>query len=216
MKINEVEAIVGISKKNIRFYEEERLLSPKRNSDNGYRDYGENEISILKNIKFLRKLGIPIEEIRTMLSGASTVSDGMRRHLISLERDRRNINQRINLCSELQNNDILLSQLDTDTLLKKMEDMEKGGIIFTNSNKKDVKKSYTAPIVIASLAVLFMLGLMALLFWILIISPKEAPPIWFLIFTICLIAVAAVCIIVALIQRLKEIDKGELEDAKRY
>ena len=61
-----------------------------------------------------------------------------------------------------------------------------------------------------------MLGLMALLFWILIISPKEAPPIWFLIFTICLIAVAAVCIIVALIQRLKEIDKGELEDAKRY
>ena len=124
MKINEVEAIVGISKKNIRFYEEERLLSPKRNSDNGYRDYGENEISILKNIKFLRKLGIPIEEIRTMLAGTSTVSDGMRRHLISLERDRRNINQRINLCSELQNNDILLSQLDTDTLLKKMEDME--------------------------------------------------------------------------------------------
>ena len=36
MKINEVEALVGITKKNIRFYEEQGLLSPRRNSENGY------------------------------------------------------------------------------------------------------------------------------------------------------------------------------------
>jgi len=33
MKINEVEALVGITKKNIRFYEEKGLLSPSRNSE---------------------------------------------------------------------------------------------------------------------------------------------------------------------------------------
>ena len=31
MKINEVEALVGITKKNIRFYEEQGLLKPGRN-----------------------------------------------------------------------------------------------------------------------------------------------------------------------------------------
>ena len=57
MKINEVEALVGITRKNIRFYEAEGLLSPRRNSQNGYRDYGETEVEVLRRIKLLRKLG---------------------------------------------------------------------------------------------------------------------------------------------------------------
>ena len=59
LKINEVEALVGITKKNIRFYEEKGLLSPSRNSDNGYRDYGEEEVAVLRRIKLMRKLGCP-------------------------------------------------------------------------------------------------------------------------------------------------------------
>ena len=35
MKINEVEAAVGVTKKNIRFYEEEGLISPRREPGNG-------------------------------------------------------------------------------------------------------------------------------------------------------------------------------------
>ena len=66
MKINEVEALVGITKKNIRFYEEQGLLTPRRNSENGYRDYGPEEVAVLRRIKLLRKLGLPLEEIRRM------------------------------------------------------------------------------------------------------------------------------------------------------
>ena len=40
-----------------RFYEKEGLLSPGRNSENGYRDYGEAEVDTLRRIKLLRKLG---------------------------------------------------------------------------------------------------------------------------------------------------------------
>ena len=61
MKINEIEKIVGISKKNIRFYEDQGLLSPARNRENGYREYGQEDLVILQKIKFLRKLGIPLE-----------------------------------------------------------------------------------------------------------------------------------------------------------
>ena len=88
MKINEVEAQVGITKKNIRFYEEQGLLSPRRNSENGYRDYGEAEVAVLRQIKLMRKLGVPLEEIRRMQAGG-TVADGMRRHLVTLERERK-------------------------------------------------------------------------------------------------------------------------------
>ena len=44
LKINEVEALVGITKKNIRFYEAEGLLCPQRNSENGYRNYGDEDV----------------------------------------------------------------------------------------------------------------------------------------------------------------------------
>ena len=44
MKINEVEAAVGVTKKNIRFYEEEGLISPRREPGNGYRSYSEADV----------------------------------------------------------------------------------------------------------------------------------------------------------------------------
>ena len=61
MKINEVEQQVDITKKNIRFYEQQGLLSPKRNMENGYRDYSEEDVTELKKIKMLRKLSLPID-----------------------------------------------------------------------------------------------------------------------------------------------------------
>ena len=91
MKINEVEAAVGVTKKNIRFYEEEGLITPGREPGNGYRSYSQADVERLRRIKLLRKLGVPLEDIRQMLSGAHTVGDGMRRHLVTLERERQNL-----------------------------------------------------------------------------------------------------------------------------
>ena len=56
MKINEVEAAVGVTKKNIRFYEEEGLISPSREPGNGYRSYSQADVERLRRIKLLRKL----------------------------------------------------------------------------------------------------------------------------------------------------------------
>ena len=120
MKINEVEAQVGITKKNIRFYEEQGLLSPRRNSENGYRDYGEAEVTVLRQIKLMRKLGVPLEEIRRMQAGG-TVGDGMRRHLVTLERDQRSLEQSIQLCQSLKDREERLEALDAAALLEEME-----------------------------------------------------------------------------------------------
>ena len=45
MQIKHVEELVGITRKNIRFYEEQGLLKPHR-ADNGYREYHEEEINM--------------------------------------------------------------------------------------------------------------------------------------------------------------------------
>ena len=160
MKINEVEAQVGITKKNIRFYEEQGLLSPRRNSQNGYRDYGPGEVEVLRQIKLLRKLGVPLEEIRRMQSGKITVGDGMRRHLVTLDRERHSLEQSMELCRELKDREERLDSLDAAALLKRMEELEQAGATFQDKQRGDFRPfRYVAPAVITVLTVALMLGL---------------------------------------------------------
>ena len=62
MKISDVEKATGLTAKAIRLYEEKGLISVNR-SENTYRDYSESQVSLLKEIKILRDLGIGISEI---------------------------------------------------------------------------------------------------------------------------------------------------------
>lgn len=216
MKINEVESLVNITKKNIRFYEEQGLLNPKRNSENGYRDYSEEDVKILQQIKLLRKLGVSIEEIRQMLKGTHTVGDGMRRHMITLERDKHNLEHYISFCKELQSEDIFLTDLDADELLNQMEHLEKTGATFQNKHASDVRVHYVTPAVITLLMILLMASLVALIIWAYIFDPAEAPPIGFLVMFIVICIAVMAGVVLALTQRIREIGKGEMEDAKRY
>ena len=216
MKINEVEALAGIAKKNIRFYEEQGLLSPKRNPENGYRDYGEEEVLVLRRIRLLRKLDVPIDEIRLMLSGTHTVADGMRRHLISLERSQRNLQQAISLCQELTGQDIPISQLDTEGLLSQMEAMELSGTAFRDVAAQDIRTRYIAPVAVTAVVVTFMAALSGLLLWAFSVSPENAPPIWFVAVILGVFAAIGIGSVAALTQRIQEIRKGEIDDAKKY
>lgn len=216
MKINEVEALAGITKKNIRFYEEQGLIAPRRNLENGYREYEETDVEILRRIKLLRKLSVPIEEIRQMFAGTHTVGDGMRRHLISLERDQRNLQQSIALCQELTAMDIPIAQLDTQALLARMEELEQGGTTFRNVRSQDIRVRYAAPVAVTAIMVGMMLMLSALVLWAFRTDPEHAPPFWFILVILCIFAAVGIGTVTALNQRIREIQKGEIDDAKKY
>lgn len=216
MKINEVEALAGIAKKNIRFYEEQGLISPRRNPENGYRDYADEDVRVLRRIRLLRKLDVPIDEIRLMLSGSHTVGDGMRRHLISLERQQRNLQQAMELCQELAYQDIPISQLDTESLLTRMEALEQAGTSFHDVAAQDIKKRYIAPVVVTAIVVTVMIALSALLLWAFSLDPEQAPPIWFVAVILGIFIAVGVGCVAALTQRIREIRKGEIDDAKKY
>ncbi len=68
MTIKEVEQRLKITRANVRFYEKEGLIFPKRNPLNDYRDYSEEDVKSLSKIIFLREIGIPIADIRSLIS----------------------------------------------------------------------------------------------------------------------------------------------------
>ena len=217
MKINEVEALVGITKKNIRFYEAEGLLAPRRNSENGYRDYGESDVSALLCIKLLRKLGVPLEEIRRMQKGSVTVSGGMCRHLAALERDREALDASARLCAELAQCPEPLETLDALAWLARMEQLETEGTTFMDKQKQDTKRRSSAAAVLCAVVMAALMGgAIWLMLWAFEVDPAGAPPLPLLIFFIAIPAVTILGIGIALVQRLREIGKNEEDEAKRY
>lgn len=68
MRIQEAAKAAGCTCRAIKFYEEKHLLPPIARTENGYRDYTDADLTILKKIQFYRKLNISIEDIRTLLS----------------------------------------------------------------------------------------------------------------------------------------------------
>lgn len=66
MQINEVTQQVVLSKRAIKYYEEQGLLTVKKDS-NGYRNYTEENLTTLKEIAVYRKLGINISDIKQLL-----------------------------------------------------------------------------------------------------------------------------------------------------
>lgn len=211
MRINKVEELVGITKKNIRFYEEKGLLSPKRNAENGYREYSDEDVIILQKIKLLRQLSIPIEEILKLQKGYLTLEDCMRRHIIFLEREEKNLKQKKSICSQLEVSGEQFSTVDTDKYLLLMKEMEMEGVRFMNVNHVDKKRK--APIVAAVVMILLMAVMIGIFIWAAVTDPIPIP---ILIILIAFPVVIIVGVLLALKERMKQIEGGEEDAASKY
>lgn len=213
MRIQEVESLVGITRKNIRFYEQEGLITPRRNRENGYREYGDEDVLILKKIRLLRRLGLPIEEIRRLQTGALTLGDAMGRHEITLQRQTHNLELCAAMCRRLDEAAVTLDGLEPEEYLRQMDQLEQEGASFMSHGKTDVKKSMTAPIICAAVFEAMMVFLICFLVWANSVDPMPTP---LLIFLILFPGAVCVGVIIALISRYKEIKADEMNDADQY
>ena len=102
MKIYQVEELVGITKNNIRFYEEQKLLCPKRNPENDYREYSLEDVRQLEKIKLLRKLSVPIEDIRLLENGRLSLTQSMNQQIERIEKEQKNTELMKELCAKLR------------------------------------------------------------------------------------------------------------------
>lgn len=105
MTIKEVEQITGLTRSNIRFYEKEKLISPNRNTSNGYREYSEEDIQTIKKIAYLRTLGISVEDIRRLSSKEANLYD-------VVKTQRQNLEQQL---SELENAKVICERMLSST-----------------------------------------------------------------------------------------------------
>ena len=215
MKINEVEAAVGVTKKNIRFYEEEGLITPGREPGNGYRSYSQADVERLQRIKLLRKLDVPLADIREMLAGQKTLADGMAQQLERLSTRRKDLDEAIGFCELLHGEPGTLEELDVQQTLARLTAREEQGVTFVNIERTDRKAERIRGACIgAALFVALMAFVIAILVWAFYTDPQDAPPLPLLI---VLFGIPAGCIVgtlKVLIDRIEEIGKGE-EDAYR-
>lgn len=84
MNIKEIEERSGLTRANIRYYEQEGLIAPVRR-ENKYRDYSEEDLETLLRIALLRSLGFSLEEIRRLQSGEADFAAAMRERSAALE-----------------------------------------------------------------------------------------------------------------------------------
>lgn len=213
MKINQVEQAIGITKKNIRFYEQEGLLKPTRVA-NGYRDYSSDDLKTLRQVKLLRKLDIPIEEIKRLQDGRLTLEDCLHRHLIVLKRRSSNLEAMEGFCQRLLQEGGDLRTLDVERLLLEMEQQEEGGVRFVNIHKGDKRKQKKNAVIAAITAILFMLPGVILPIWVKTIAPNM--PILLMLVLMSLSVIAIIGTVLALRERLKEIEGGEMDEAAKY
>jgi len=82
--INKLAKMAGVSTRTLRFYDESGLLTPVRISSNGYRIYGQKEIDRLQQILFYRELGVPLKEIKNILSKDFDECSALESHLSAL------------------------------------------------------------------------------------------------------------------------------------
>ena len=214
MKIYQVEELVGISKKNIRFYEDQGLLNPSRNPQNDYREYSLKDVKTLEKIKLLRKLSVPIEEIRLLQKGKMTFSSCMTQQIKRIEKEEQNIQVIKELCVRLRDEQGDMNSLDAQVYLSQMEKMEMEGTKFVDIQKEDInrKKKGGAVIGAVSFCFLMLMALGGLVYAVVI----KSSPVFPMLIPIVIIFGLVIGTVFMLIQRIKEINNGEEYEARKY
>ena len=213
MKIKQAEELVGITSKNIRFYEEQGLISPGR-AENGYREYRQNDIEKLKKIKILRKFDVSLENIKSVFNEKMDLEDCLEEQMKAFERERENITHMEEMMKAMLAGNITIHNLDTDEWLEQIDQMEKEGTSFVNLSKVDIRMKKKAGAIAGAFVIIIaaLVGIVALL-WA---NHYEHMPIGMLIFLIAFPTIAIIGLVVALIGRIKEIEGGEEDEASKY
>ena len=90
MTIKEIETLSGLPRANIRYYESEGLIAPKR-AENGYREYSQADAEVLLRVKLLRALGLRIDTIKSLAAGTLMLGDALDARLEELHAEQENL-----------------------------------------------------------------------------------------------------------------------------
>ena len=120
MNIKEIEERSGLTRANIRYYEQEGLLAPARR-ENKYRDYSEEDLETLLRIALLRNLGFSLDEIRRLQSGELELAAAMRERSVALEAEGQRLLAAKSVCDAISREVTSYSALQPEAYLHSFE-----------------------------------------------------------------------------------------------
>ncbi len=212
MLIQEVENIVGLTKKSIRYYEDEGLLTPKR-IENKYRFYNEDDLKKLKIIKFLRELDVPIRDLKLLNDGSLNLSDCLLDRIKKIESLEKNYQKIKLMCEEIINKKETFNNLDVTPYFECVRVMNKKERFTMNKNKVSKSKK----IIGAVIASLVFSSMFIFLLWLLIsMQMKAGLPFALFAFILIILLLPIISICYNLVLRIKEIVGGEEDEACKY
>ena len=113
MHIKDIETRTGLSRANIRYYEQEGLVHPVR-ARNGYRDYSQEDLDTLLRVRLLRRLDVPIEEIRAMQAGELDLADVLEERIRIAQRREEQARRDQAVCRAMQADRVRYDSLDPE------------------------------------------------------------------------------------------------------
>ena len=148
MKIKEVEARVGMTRANIRYYEKEGLLNTTIRNENNYREYTEEDVEQLQKIKILRLLGVAPADIKLLNADAISMEEIMKKRVEELEREAKQIQDIHRICETIIDKKIDVHSLNENVLtgdkavwMKRMEELLRMDIVEEVIVKKQLNKT---------------------------------------------------------------------------
>lgn len=131
MTIKEVEKKLSISRANIRFYEKEGLLEPKRN-DNEYRNYSDEDLKRLEKIILFRKCNVSIENIRLIFNGTKNIDEVFKEQINVIENEVKQLEGAKLMCEKLSHEKKSIDEIDTEKYINIIKKEEEKGKRFNN------------------------------------------------------------------------------------
>lgn len=213
MKINQAEELAGITRKNIRFYEEQGLIKPGRNPENSYREYTMRDVEQLRRIKLLRQLGVSCGKIREMETGELSLAQCMEEQIAALQDSVRSSERMQEICAAVSSETGSFTELDPSGYLERMRRMEQGGVSFMDVQHTDVSRRKAGAVLAGAVAIIVFAALIVIM---LLASKADPVPPLVLTLIIGVPAVMIIGIVIALVQRIRELKGGEYDDARKY
>lgn len=147
MTIKEIEELAGMPRANIRYYEEQGLLNPTRGA-NGYRDYSEEDLAVLKKVKLLRSLHMSLDEIKTLHTGQQVLSVALERQIQKLSVEKEEAHKAQSVCETMYRDGTKYETLDSEkylSALKETQSFTEARYWSTNESKTDRIPRVQAP-----------------------------------------------------------------------
>lgn len=112
MKIQEFESLSGLDRATVRFYEREGLLSPSR-TENGYRDYSQQDVDEIRKIALLRRLDLSLETIKDLQQGRAQLSEVLLQQILVLKKRTATTQRALEICQFIQSSQATYETLDS-------------------------------------------------------------------------------------------------------